>query len=351
MNSYTAVETARIYFDGWQNRHGTPKVIQTDNGPLFTAKLTNEMFRLCQTVHVTSTAYHPQSQGLVERSNRSLLNVLRVLCSRRQNDWHKFTQSVAFAYNTSIHATTKVTPNLAMTGSEKTTPMEFMFPDYNNPLRRSPHDYIKLLQNNLHQVHELVRRNTEQAQVRQRRTHDKRVKATQYKVGDYVTVFVNVAPATGMHKLTPKWTGPYQITKVHDDGATYTINDTTRVHYDRIKYYNGRPSDWHVDADSSTIHITPDVGTQPPTQTVDHDVAQPPFVEENASHASEDTHLSEPDRPSQLELRSDTKAKQTPLPDFQEDYQEAEDRTQQYNLGSETSSLDNGEDFNHQTAC
>ena len=296
------------------------------------------MFRLCQTVHVTSTAYHPQSQGLVERSNRSLLNVLRVLCSRRQNDWHKFTQSVAFAYNTSVHATTKVTPNLAMTGSEKTTPMEFMFPDYNNPLRRSPSEYIRLLQNNLHQVHqELVRRNTEQAQVRHRTTHDKRIKATQYNVGDYVTVFVNVAPTTGMHKLTPKWTGPYQITKVHDDGATYTLNDTTRVHYDRLKYYHGRPSDWHVDANSA-IHIQPDVGEQQLTQTIDHDIRQPPFVEEHASHASDDTHLSEPDRPSQVQLRSDEKHKQTPLPDFLEDYQEQADRTQQCDLGSEISS-------------
>jgi len=62
-----------------------------------------------------TTAYHPQGDGMVERFNRSLLQLLRVYVDK-QSEWEHYLPLVLYAYRTSVHSSTGVSPFLLMYG-------------------------------------------------------------------------------------------------------------------------------------------------------------------------------------------------------------------------------------------
>ena len=62
-----------------------------------------------------SSDYHPQTDGQAERTNQTLKQYLRCL-SYQQDDWADILHFVEFAYNNSIHSSTRVTPFYAYIG-------------------------------------------------------------------------------------------------------------------------------------------------------------------------------------------------------------------------------------------
>ena len=246
MKECTAVETTRIFYQYWICRWGPPEMVQTDRGVQFTADLTQQFFDMCQLVHVVSTAYHPQSQGLVERNNQNIISMIRVMGSREQNDWHELLPTVRFAYNSAVHSSTHITPNLLMTGTERKIPSDLLFDAYDTQVQGDPDKYVRKMVLRSRRMNELARTNMRTAQRRQKRGYDKKVKGEPFRKGDRVLVFVNACPARGMHKTTPKFVGPYIITDVLGNGVDYELNTGQLVHYDRLKLYHSRPEDFVV---------------------------------------------------------------------------------------------------------
>ncbi len=95
----TAKEVIKLVTQFWIAPFGTPIFIQCDNGPLFTAHVTREFMKINDISQVFASPYHPQSNGLVERQNRTLISMLRVVCSRYQTDWCDHLATVMGAYN------------------------------------------------------------------------------------------------------------------------------------------------------------------------------------------------------------------------------------------------------------
>jgi transposase InsO family protein len=63
-----------------------------------------------------STAYHPQTDGQMERVNQVLEGYLRIFTSRRQDDWDDFLPTGEFQYNNTVHLSTQQTPFMVDTG-------------------------------------------------------------------------------------------------------------------------------------------------------------------------------------------------------------------------------------------
>ena len=72
LSDVTADTVAKTFFTSWISRFGSPKVITTDQGPQFESNLFKALTKLVGTQHTRTTAYHPESNGLVERWHRSL---------------------------------------------------------------------------------------------------------------------------------------------------------------------------------------------------------------------------------------------------------------------------------------
>ena len=119
------------------------------------------------------------------------------------------------AYNSTEHFTTGISPHMMLTGHEKALPLTFFYPEYEGK-RTAPQTYVREVIRRQQDLNDLCRRNTQQAQFRQKKRFDKRTAdAKAYSVGDYVWVFQEVVPPKGTKKLRKKWRGPFQITEVH----------------------------------------------------------------------------------------------------------------------------------------
>ena len=202
-----------------------------------------------QVAQAHSTTYHPQTNGLVERQNRTLVSMLRVYCSRYMDDWDRHLPQVMGAYNSTEHSTTGISPHMMLTGHEKALPLTFFYPEYEGK-RTSPQTYVRDVIRRQQDLNDLCRRNTQQAQIRQKRRFDKRTADTKaYSVGNYVWVFQEVVPPKGTKKLLKKWRGPFQITEVHQGGRFYRLSTGRAAHYENIKPHNASSEDWCIPAD------------------------------------------------------------------------------------------------------
>ena len=80
--------------------HGSPGVIVSDRGSAFISQIFKEMTAYFNIEQKFATSYHPQTSGLVERSNRSILNALRAFTNSRQDDWDEFLAPTIWSLNT-----------------------------------------------------------------------------------------------------------------------------------------------------------------------------------------------------------------------------------------------------------
>ena len=146
--------------------------MQSDNAPNLTAEVSNEFMRASQVTKVTSTAGHSRTQGLVERQNRTLLTLLQVFCSRRMRDWDQHLDEVMGAYNSTRHATTGFSPYMLTPGTEKAIPLTYLYPEFAARSFESHGAYVEHILARQQEIHDLVRRNTHQAQQRQKLKYD-----------------------------------------------------------------------------------------------------------------------------------------------------------------------------------
>ncbi|MFN9983523.1 MAG: hypothetical protein ACK53Y_26590, partial [bacterium] len=82
----TALSVGRGFWQHYVRHYGFPHKVQTDRGREFTSHFAHSFFRAAGD-KVQSTALHPQSQGVVERFNRTMADMLAKLVGERQTDW------------------------------------------------------------------------------------------------------------------------------------------------------------------------------------------------------------------------------------------------------------------------
>ncbi|CAI8036691.1 Retrovirus-related Pol polyprotein from transposon 412 [Geodia barretti] len=103
-------------------RFSPPEQLHSDQGRQFESTLIAEICK-CLGIHKTQTTpYHPQSDGLVERFNRTLLNMLATAMAGHPGTWEDHTQKVLLAYNTSTQSTTGFSPFFLMFSREARLP-------------------------------------------------------------------------------------------------------------------------------------------------------------------------------------------------------------------------------------
>jgi transposase InsO family protein len=90
--------------------HGIPQIILTDHGTNFMSQVFKQSCKLFKIQKVTSSAYHPESNGSLERSYKVLVEYLRCICAEKQSEWEKWIPFAIFVYNTTPHTATKFTP-------------------------------------------------------------------------------------------------------------------------------------------------------------------------------------------------------------------------------------------------
>jgi hypothetical protein len=103
-----------------------PTSIVSDRDKIFTSSFWKELFKLTNTILLTSTAYYHQIDGQSERVNQCLEMFLRCSVHNNPRKWKSWLPLAEFWYNTSFHTSLGCTPFKALYGYDPhmaTTPM------------------------------------------------------------------------------------------------------------------------------------------------------------------------------------------------------------------------------------
>ena len=124
----TALAVADAFFQHIVCRFGMPSVIHSGQGRKFENKVIQELCLLCGAHKTRTTPYHPESDGLVERFNITLLMMLAMFAGENRDDWDDLLPAVMMAYRSSVHESTGDSPCRLMFGEECTLPMDVGLP-------------------------------------------------------------------------------------------------------------------------------------------------------------------------------------------------------------------------------
>ena len=114
-----ACTVAKVLVEKVLCRFGIPQVIHSDQGRQFESNLFQEMCKLLGIHKTRTTPYHPQSDGMVERFNRTLAAMLSAYVSENHRDWDEQLPYVTMAYRSTEHETSGMSPNMLITNSKQ----------------------------------------------------------------------------------------------------------------------------------------------------------------------------------------------------------------------------------------
>lgn len=215
--NHQAETVAQVLVNEVFTKVGIPCSLHSDMGSDFVSNLFTEVCRIFQIDKTRTSPFRPQSDGMVERFNRTMGAMLRQFVSNTQENWDEFLPLCAMAYNSSVHSSTGYTPNYLMFGREFKLPLEYMLPcpDFiEEDLDDSLEHYVTRLKDSLCLTYEVVRSNTKKAVNSQKVYYEQRMRAEKFRKGQSVWYYCPRRSKGLSPKLCKPWTGPFFITKL-----------------------------------------------------------------------------------------------------------------------------------------
>jgi len=206
-----AETAANFIFSNIICRYGAPKEILSDKGQAFTGTLMATLSKLCGISQKFTAGYHPQTNGLTERFNRTIQEVLSKFVNPEQSNWDDLLQASVFAYNTSIHSSTGFTPFEMVHGFIPTMPVgvDLIIPKGS----QTASEWVKTI----HDQARIIQEAGLQRQIRRARTQEKQYnknkKMKMIKVGDLVRINMGQSINPQTKKLARMWKGPFTVLK------------------------------------------------------------------------------------------------------------------------------------------
>ena len=238
-----ATTVANAVLAHWICRWGAPSQLHSDRGTNFESSL---MLQICSALKIDktrTTAYHPQGNGLVERTNRSIKTMLRVITQKDPHSWDISLPHCLLAYRGTVHKSTGQTPHFMWTGREARLPSDLSLPSTHRK-ETCIHQYVQRMLDDIRCAHQAARDHLETTQRYQKDYHDKRCFGTPVAVGDKVWLKVTRPDATVPTKFQESWKGPFVVEKVLSETncilreSGLLNGKPLTVHFDKIKPYN-----------------------------------------------------------------------------------------------------------------
>ena len=179
--------------------------LHSDQGSNFAFEIIKELCQITGTEKTRTIIYHPMGNGLTEKYNRRLLNMLGTLEAAQKKDWKKYVPSLVYASNYTKHKTTKVSSFELMFGRNPKLPIDSAFetPVESSYSSQDTKKYLEDLRDRMKTTPNIVKRYTEKAQMKQKKQFDKRSKASKIMVGD--RVLVKILAFDGKHKIADRF--------------------------------------------------------------------------------------------------------------------------------------------------
>ena len=242
----TALTVADVVVREFFSRYGVCRTLHSDQGTNFQSELFQEMCKLLGVKKTRTVPYNPKGDGLVERFNRTLLQMLKTVVNEERNDWDEHLPYVVAAYRQTRHESTGYTPFFLMYGRQALVPLDIQVGLPKEQFYQCSSEYGVWLRQTLEHAYQLARNHLRAAAERQKNKYDARMHPYHYQVGQYVWRYY---PPKAKKKLGRGWIGPFKIVGVPSRSncviQRHPKGPTQRVHCDALKLYHGKtPRGW-----------------------------------------------------------------------------------------------------------
>ena len=201
----------------WVYDFGVPDRLHSDQGSQFESRVFRAMCERLGIHKTRTTPYHPESDGMVERFNRTLKDMVSKYIDAEGLHWDDSIKTYSMAYNSSVHSATGYTPFYLVHGYEPRMPLDAAYgpPTESVPVRSYLEDRLRAMR----AAYSRVRSNSARASREAAERYDQKQCNERYQVGDKVWVRDFRAAAGGKPKLGLPYTGPSTIIgKIGFDG-------------------------------------------------------------------------------------------------------------------------------------
>ncbi|KAJ3707739.1 hypothetical protein LUZ61_011444 [Rhynchospora tenuis] len=226
---YSAATVAQAFLDNVYKLHGLPMSIVSDRDPIFTSKFWQEIMGKLGIQLNMSTAYHPQSDGQVERVNQCVETYLRSMVYFQQKKWVRWVPLAEYWYNTNFHSSLSTTPFKALYGYDPPS----------LPLGSAPKsnvEAVNILLRDRQQMLTELKGNLVRAQERMKKQSDSGRTERAFSKGDWVYLklqpYRQISVSGGPHcKLNPKFYGPFEVlSKIGTVAYKLNLPPTSSIH-------------------------------------------------------------------------------------------------------------------------
>ncbi|KAL4100697.1 hypothetical protein QTP88_020731 [Uroleucon formosanum] len=234
MKDHEANTVAQHFVTQFICLHGQPESLVTDCGTEFLSKVFKEVCKLLKISQTSTTPYHPQSNGSLERSHRTLGVYLRNYSGKNPQNWDVYVPYAMYCHNSSVHTSTGFQPHEVVYGYPLSVP---------NSLSRKPEpqynyqDYQYEMKRLMQETHQMVTEQQMKSKQKSQERYDRTAVPLQINEGDKVIVQEKASKG----KLAPKWLGPFTVVETNADSPNVTIlkkNKHVKLHKNLLKKFH-----------------------------------------------------------------------------------------------------------------
>lgn len=210
LKNIRAETVAEALWEMW-TRLGIPDEIITDQGTQFTSNLMKEVNEFLVIKHKTTAPFHPQANGLVERFNGTLKNMLKKMAVEQPTRWDTFIPALLFAYREAPQESLGFSPFELLYGRTIKGPMQILRQtwteeDLSEEVKTTA-EYVVNLRNKIEATCNIARQNLGKASQKQAKYFNKKAVPRTIEVGKKVLLLCPLK----LNKLELSWRGPFEV--------------------------------------------------------------------------------------------------------------------------------------------
>jgi hypothetical protein len=169
------------------------------------------MSKLLGMEKICTTALHPQSDGMIERFNKTVGNMMATLVPKDQKDCDEILPMTMMAYRSADKESTSYPPNLMMLGREVRLPVDLIYGSIPREETSNLPEYAANLKDNMCKVQESARQHIKNASEKKKSEYDYSLKFRPNESGDLVWLYDHKRKVGVSPKLQSNWDGPYRV--------------------------------------------------------------------------------------------------------------------------------------------